>query len=108
MARTAITPQAVTPAGFAVTYEAANVDGHSVTLGPIRVLHVKNASAAAVTVTLPTPGTVGGLAIDERAISVPAGGDRFALLDEVLRQPDGTALINLSAVASVTLAVLTF
>lgn len=108
MPRTAITPQRATSAGLAPAYEAANGLGNSFPLVAGRALHVKNASAAAVTVTVPTPGTVDGLAIADRTISVAAGGDQLIGLgtNAAYRQPDGTALVDYSAVASVTVAVI--
>jgi hypothetical protein len=107
MPRTAITPQQVTAAGLAPAYEPANVDGNSVGQRGHQALHVKNASAAAVTVTLPTPGQVSGLDIADRTVSVPAGGERLISTSSgVLRHGDGTVQVNYSAVASVTVAVL--
>ena len=107
MARTAITPQNVTVDGAAVAYEPANALGNSVdlTTGP-KLLHVKNGSGAAITVTLDTPGTVAGLQIGNRTVTVPATSERFIRLDRVLRRPDGTANVDYSAVTTVTVAVI--
>lgn len=108
--RTAITAQQVTSAGLAPAFEPANVDGNSYVLRQARALRVKNGSAAAVNVTLPTPGTVDGLAIADRVVAVPAGADMVIGLGrgDVHRQPDGTVHVDYSAVASVTVAVLDF
>lgn len=109
MARTPITAQVATSAGLTPTFEAANTDGNSYVLRQGRVLRVKNASAAAITVTLPTPGTVDGLAIPERTVNVPAtSGDVLIALGkgDAYRQSDGTVLVDYSAVASVTVAVI--
>jgi len=105
MARTALAPQIVSLAGIGPTYAAANVDGHSVDVLPNRVVHVKNASAGSITVTLPTPGTVDGLTIDDRVVTIAAAAERMFSLSKVLRQEDGTALLNFSAVTTVTVAV---
>jgi hypothetical protein len=105
--RTAITPQGVTSAGRAPAYEPANVDGNSIRPVPGRLVHVKNAGTAAVTVTIPTPGTVDGLAVADRTISVAAGADQLIALGkgEPYRQPGNVAHLNYSAVTSVTVAV---
>ena len=107
MARTAITPQKATSAGLGPAYEPANVDGNSFRLAAGRVLHVKNGSGAPVTVTVPTPQTVDGLAVTDRAVSVPASGERLIALgtQSVYRQSGGLAYIDYSTVTSVTVAV---
>lgn len=106
MARTAITPQTPTAAGAAVTLEAANVDGNSVSLVTPKVLWVKNGSGSPINVTIPTPGTVGGLAIADQVVAVPAAGERFIRLGRVHRQTTGLAHVDYSAVTTVTVAAL--
>ena len=108
MPRTAITAQTVTSAGVAATYEPANTLGNSYRLARGRVLHIKNASGAAVTATIPTPGTVDGLAIADRTVTVPAGTDRFLGLGtiDVHKSSGEDAYVDYSAVTSVTVAVL--
>ncbi len=108
MPRTPITPQKVTSAGRVVAFEAANVDGNSFTPVPGRALLVRNGSAASVTVTVPTPATVDGLSIDDRAIPVAAGAELvFGLgaFPGVYGQTDGAVHVNYSAVTTVTVAV---
>jgi hypothetical protein len=106
MPRTAITPQRATSAGLAPAYEPANVAGNSYRLATGRVLHIKNASGASVTVTIPTPGSVDGLAVADRTVAVPAATDRFIALSKqsVYQQTGGTAHVDYSAVTSVTVA----
>lgn len=108
MPRTAITAQQATSAGLVPNFEPANVDGNSFTLRQARALRVKNGSAASVNVTLPTPGTVDGLAIDNRVIAVAAGADMVIGLGrgDAYRQTDGTVHVDYSAVTTVTVAVL--
>ncbi|PSK95772.1 hypothetical protein CLV30_12824 [Haloactinopolyspora alba] len=110
MARTPITPQRVTSAGLAPAAEPANVDGNSMPLSPGHVLLVDNGSAAAVTVTIPTPAKFDGLDVAERTINVPAGEAWHINLggQPVYRQPGGVAHIDYSPApdATVTVAVL--
>lgn len=111
MPRTAITPQAATSAGVPVTFEAANVDGNSFVPRRGRALHVRNNSAGAITVTVPTPGTADGLAIGDRTITVAAGahatfGPGSAAVAGLYAQADGTVHVDYSAVTTVTVAVI--
>lgn len=108
MARTALTAQSVTSGGLTATYSAANVEGHSFRLQGSRVLHVKNGGGSSVTVTVPTPGTVDGLAVADRTYTVAAAGETFIGLGagSAYRQSDGTAQVDFSGVTSVTVALL--
>lgn len=107
MPRTLITQQTITSTGLGPTYEAANVDGNSFHLVQGRIFHVKNAGTAAITVTIPTPGTVDGLAVADRTISVPAAGERLISLGSgaAYRQTGGVAHADYSSVTSVTVAI---
>lgn len=108
MARTAITPQSPGAAGATVNFEPANADGNSFAPRSGRVLHVRNGSASPVTVTLPTPATVGGLAIADGTVAVAAaahGAWAPGPVPAAYLQPDGTVHVNYSAVTTVTVAV---
>lgn len=94
--------------GLAATYRAASASD-KVAPGDGTFLHVKNGSATvALTVTLVTPGTVDGLPVGDRAVSVPVSADRFIAVPEnpYMNYTDGLAEIQFSATASVTFAVL--
>lgn len=108
MARTVITPQKAASAGLALATEPGNVDGHSLPIERGVVLLVNNGSAGSINVTLVTPGSADGdLALPDRVVAVPAGASRyFGNLDAVYRQLDGTVHVDLSAVASVTVAAI--
>lgn len=108
MPRTAILPQTVTASGLTATYEAANVDGNSFTWAARRILHVVNDDAAGITVTIPTPATVNGLAVEDQTVAVGAGTDVFIgpFGASAFRQDNSTVHVDYSAVASVTVAVL--
>lgn len=104
MARTDLTPQDVTLTGLNPTFTAANVDGHRVVAPHGVWVHVKNDDASPITVTLPTPGTVEGLAVDDRTVTVPAGGERLFKASDAVRDLSGAMLVDFSSVASVTVA----
>ncbi len=113
MARTALASQMVTDAGVAPTYVAANADGHSVGNGRQVILHVRYSDAAAgapanINVTLVTPGSVGGLDIADRVISVPNSttDSRFIALAGPYEQGDRSVHVNFSSVTGVTVAAL--
>jgi hypothetical protein len=113
MARTALATQDVTNEGLEAVYTAANVDGHTCDGGDSVILHVINGDGADKTVTIQTPGTVGGLAIADRAVVVTAGEERFIRLgpSRVFDRPAGGAdpgevYVDFSAVTSVTVAAL--
>lgn len=105
-----VATQQIGKAGTAPTYSAADAAGDRVTPGQGTFLHVKNASAAAITVTLVTPGTEDGLAIEDRiSDSIAASGEDFISLanTKLYRDPaDGLAGLTWSATASVTFAAL--
>lgn len=73
-----------------------------------RRLLVHNASAGAVTLTIPTPAavTVAGLDVPDRVVSIAAGA--YALVVESLeaKNADGMVYANWSASTSVTAALI--
>lgn len=68
-------------------------------------LIVKNASAAAVTVTMVTPGNLTtGDDYPDKAYSIPAGAERWIPVLSEYRNTAGVAAVTFSATASVTAA----
>jgi Trk K+ transport system NAD-binding subunit len=105
-----VATQQVVRAGLTPAYVAADAAGDQVRPGPSTFLHVKNGSAASVTVTVVTHKSVEGLDLADLAVAVPAGGERMIgpITDDLFRDPaDGLADITWSAAASVTFAVVT-
>ncbi|MFH8369195.1 hypothetical protein [Streptomyces sp. NPDC018031] len=103
----ALSAQSVAVSGTQPTYAAAGASGDTAPVGDRLVLHVVNGSASTVTVTVATPGTVGGLAIADAAQAVPAGGGAFIPLSTVYRDPvTGRAAVTYSAATDVDVAVL--
>jgi hypothetical protein len=94
--------------GLVATYSAASAGGDKFAPQSRPLIHVKNASAGAVTVTIATPAKVGGLDIADATASVAAGGEAFIRCPDpaLVTGSDGLASISWSAAASVTFAVL--
>lgn len=102
-----IAHQKPTREGAATTYAAVSASD-TTKCGDHVVAHVKNASAAAVTVTPTVRGRLGGHLAAIAATSVPAGGERFIgpLRGDLFSDVNGEATLAFSATASVTIAVL--
>ena len=86
MANNRLTPELVTRNGLAATYltdgagagQLNVVDTYQVNNDEAIGLHFKKSGASACIVPIVTPGTVDGLAIPQKTITVPATtGDRF-------------------------------
>ncbi|MFJ6659709.1 hypothetical protein ACIQNG_25650 [Streptomyces sp. NPDC091377] len=93
--------------GLQPAYANAASGGDQAPTGEKLALHVRNGDAAAKTVTITTPGTVGDLAVADAQQVIPASGNAFIPLKGVFRDPmTGRAAITYSAVTSVTVAVL--
>lgn len=100
--------QAMASSGLQATYSAVSASDTADISGGTTFLHVKNAGASSDTVTVVTPGTVDGLAISDRTVSVPNGQERFIgpLAPAVYMDPaTGLATITHSYTTSVTCAL---
>lgn len=101
----ALTYTRIALTGTPVTLTAADVAGDTLRPNQSGYLHVKNASASAVTVTVVTPGkTRFGVDEPDVTISVPAGAERVIgpFPDALVNTTDKAIRVNYSAVASVT------
>lgn len=103
-----LSAQQITRTGLGPSLVAASAGGDEFQAFPTTVLLVRNGSGAPITVTAVTPGTSQGLAVEDVAVSVPAGADRFigGLADDVFKNAQGRVGITYSATTSVTVAVL--
>lgn len=114
MARTALTPTTISESGTnptAIDTAAELTDGNSFPWRDHRLLFVLNGDDASLTVTIPTPGTVGrsGLTIADQTITIPAGEYRIAgPFGPEYRQSDGSVWVNYAGTTptSITVAVL--
>ena len=82
-----LNPQSVTHAGLVPTYTAATSGGDACPTGSGVLLAVKNGDSASHTVTLVTPGTVDGLAVADRTVTVAASATVFIPIADVYPQP---------------------
>lgn len=95
--------------GLEETTEAANVDGNSVPGDGDTIIHVINADAGDITVTVVTGGTFHGQAVADEAIVVTAGEERFiGRFKPALYNDPTTGFVNIdySAVANITVSAL--
>jgi len=102
-----LTTQTVTGAGTAPTYTAVNASD-TITPDSNVFLHVKNANAAACTVTITDAGTTpGGSAATNPTVTVPATtGDRMIRIPPQYVNPTtGLVTVSYSVTASVTAGV---
>ena len=109
MARTALTPVVSTRAGVALTFGAANADGHSLANAENEaLLIVTNGSASPITVTIPIPKTVDGKAIASLEVAVAAGATKVIgpFPKGLYNQTGDVVHINFSDVTTVTVAAI--
>lgn len=100
-----LTTQTAALAGLSVALGDASAGGDQCATGPGLALVVQNGDASSHTVTLATPGTVDGLAIADRVVTVPAGALAVIPLNDVYRDPaTGRAAITYDGVTSVKVA----
>lgn len=107
MPRTNITVVEITRDGVAPTEVAGDAtNGNQFDHGARTFMRVRNADgAAAHIVTIITPGTVDGLAIADRVVSVPASATRYiGPFTNDYRQPDGKVYVDVDS-AQLNLAV---
>lgn len=99
-----LTTQVITQAGVVPSFAAADAAGDTIDPGPATFLHVKNASAAAVTVTVDSVQRCSQGADHNLAVAVAAGAESMIGPLDAGRFAQSSGLVNVtySAVASVT------
>ena len=76
--RVTLVVQPIVRAGLTAEYSTMNASGVAFANEGRTLLHVKNAQAAATTtLSIITPGTVDGLAIDDRTVQIAAATEEF-------------------------------
>lgn len=108
MAAGSLTTQVVPNAGLAITTSTPTAtDGDTCQTGPGIFYYVNNGSGSSITVTLTTPGTVDGLAISDRSVTVAASATTLIPLTNLYRDPTtGKATVTCSSTSSVKVAVI--
>ncbi|MDF1596949.1 MAG: hypothetical protein P1T08_12795 [Acidimicrobiia bacterium] len=110
MADVRLTAEPVTRTGLAAAYTTglSIANTYLVRLAGKTMLHFKKSGAGACVVTLETPGQVGGLAVEDPTVSVPATtGDLFVELPpHLFADGSNDARFTLSEVTGLSVAVL--
>lgn len=107
MARTALTVQTISRSGIAPSYASGDAaNGHQFSNNGKTFLHVKNGGGSSITVTIQTPGSVDGLAVADRTVTVANGAEKMIgpFPTTTYNQSGGLVYVDLSADTSVTLA----
>lgn len=92
--------------GVEIEFAAASLGGDKCRTGDGVRLLLKNDDAASTTVTIATPGTVDGLAIDDRVVTVAAGKIEAVSVKDLYRdKATGLASITYSSVTDLGVAV---
>lgn len=99
-------PQQVPLGGLQPAWAAASGGGDTAPVGSHLLLLVRNDGVAPVTVTIATPGTVGGLVVGDATQTVPVGGHAVVPLRPAYRDPaTGRAAITYDDATSAEVAV---
>ncbi len=111
MAYANLSTQIVVKAGLTPAYTAATLsDGNKFSNTGKEFIHVVNAGGSPCVVTMPTPATISGLAIEDKTVSVTAGEERMIGPFEpgIYNQPadKGKCYITYDQATSVTIAVI--
>lgn len=107
----ALTVKTAVQSGTNVNGVAADVGGDTFANTGREALLVRNGSGGSLNVTIATPGTVDGLALEERVVAVPAGATRLIgpfppRIFNVGGQPGANASVTYSGVTSLTVEVI--
>jgi len=106
---TTITKQAISRSGLVATYEAAASTMEYAVSGENAIIHIKNANAATLTLTITTSKTIDGLAVADRTVTILTTEEHFIGPFNKTDYADSGDLIQIAfdITSSVTVAVLT-
>lgn len=91
MARQELTVQVLSSAGIVPAWSTPTVDGFLISNDGDTHIHVKNANAGTVTVTIITPSTFDGLAVADRSVTILTGVEKEFVFPIGYNQPDSVA-----------------
>lgn len=93
-------------AGITPTYNAAALTNTFPNSGRV-FAHVKNGSGASINATLVATATVGGNAVANRVVAVPAGQERLIgpIDPNIYNAADGTCELDISVITTVTIGL---
>ena len=105
MARDILTVQEIVRTGLNPSLSAGDsANGHEFVNDGKTYVEVVNGGGSPIVVTIPTPGSIDGLAIADRTVSVPAGETRkIGPFPNTYNQSGGLVYIDLDDDTSVTL-----
>lgn len=105
MARVALAVQTISRDGIVPAYTAGDATNHHEFVNDGKTyIHVKNGGGGSITVTIDTPGSVDGLAIADRTVTVANGSEKkIGPFPSSYNQSGGLVYVNLSGATSVTL-----
>ncbi len=107
MAREELTAQRIQRTGLSTAYTAAIADGHKFLFDKQVFVHIKNTNGSSRTLTIQTPGTVDGLAVADRTVTIPAttGDVMVGPFSDKYLQSDDMVYIDYSDTAGVTAGI---
>ena len=110
MAEVRLTPQRLLPSGITPTYTGSLLTANTYQIrnnGNV-LLHFKKSGAGDCTVTIQTPKTIGGLAVSEQTVTVPATtGDKMIgpFPPNIYNDGNHDLNVTLSEITGLTVAV---
>ncbi len=107
MARTVLTVQEIARTGIVPAYVAGDAtNDHEFVNDGKTFVHVKNGGGAPIDVVFQTPGSVDGLAVADRTVSVGAGAEKMIgpFPTTTYNQSGGKVYLDLTVDTTVTLA----
>lgn len=103
-----LSAQTISRSGLTPSYASAESGGDEFANTGTEFIHIKNGDGSSHTVTIVTSATVDGLAVEDRAVAVPAGEERMIgpFPTSSYNDSSGNVALSYDAVTSVTIAII--